>query len=77
PGSLELAVALRCAHVRGRRATLFVGAGIVRGSTPDAEWNETCRKARAMLEALGVPPATAASLPALFEPAAQLTERRS
>jgi isochorismate synthase EntC len=30
-----------------------VGAGIVEGSSPEAEWEETELKARALLEALG------------------------
>jgi salicylate biosynthesis isochorismate synthase/menaquinone-specific isochorismate synthase len=54
PGNAELAVALRCAIVRGNRARLFVGAGIVEGSQADAEWEETEMKARALLGALGV-----------------------
>ncbi len=49
----ELAVALRSALLRGPRARLFVGAGIVEGSSPQAEWDETALKARALLEALG------------------------
>src|SRR5467141_3255039 len=52
----ELAVALRSALIRGRRARLFVGAGIVEGSSPDSEWEETELKARALLDALGVRP---------------------
>jgi isochorismate synthase len=49
----ELAIALRSALVRGRHARIFVGAGIVEGSSPDAEWEETELKARALLDALG------------------------
>jgi isochorismate synthase len=49
----DLAVGLRSALLEGKRATLFVGAGIVRGSDPAAEWEETEAKARPMLEALG------------------------
>lgn len=52
--SLELAVGIRSALVRGAEATVFAGAGIVAGSTADAEWVETEEKARAMLDALGV-----------------------
>jgi salicylate biosynthesis isochorismate synthase len=52
----ELAVALRSALVRGRRARLFVGSGIVEGSSPEAEWEETEMKARALLDALGARP---------------------
>ena len=55
-GGAELAVALRSALVRGRRARLFVGSGIVQGSSPDAEWEETELKARALLDALGARP---------------------
>jgi isochorismate synthase len=56
PGRAELAVALRCAVIRGKRARLFVGAGIVEGSEARAEWDETELKARALLEALGAAP---------------------
>jgi len=55
-GRAELAVALRSALVRGRRARLFVGAGIVEGSSPEAEWEETELKAHALLDALGARP---------------------
>jgi len=55
-GRAELAVALRSALIRGRRARIFVGNGIVDGSSPDAEWEETELKARALLEALGARP---------------------
>lgn len=52
-GRCELRVALRSALVRGHRATVFVGAGIVRGSTEAAEWEETALKATRTLRALG------------------------
>ncbi|MFT3836678.1 MAG: isochorismate synthase [Myxococcaceae bacterium] len=55
-GSMHLSVALRCATIRGNQATLYVGAGIVEGSTAEAEWLETERKASTMLSALGVTP---------------------
>lgn len=48
----DLRVALRCALVRGSTARLFVGAGVVEGSTALGEWAETGRKAQPMLEAL-------------------------
>lgn len=54
PAGVTLAVALRSALVDGARAEVFVGAGVVAGSTADSEWQETERKARAMLPALGV-----------------------
>jgi salicylate biosynthesis isochorismate synthase/menaquinone-specific isochorismate synthase len=52
--ALELCVALRSALLTGRLAQVFVGAGVVKGSTADGEWRETQQKARPMLEALGV-----------------------
>jgi salicylate biosynthesis isochorismate synthase len=48
----DLRVALRCALVRGPAARLFIGAGVVEGSTPSGEWAETRRKASPMLHAL-------------------------
>ncbi|MBF5043962.1 isochorismate synthase [Aggregicoccus sp. 17bor-14] len=53
PGRAHLVVALRSALVEGARARLFVGAGIVRGSDPAAEWRETEIKGVAMRRALG------------------------
>ena len=54
PAGVTLAVALRSALLDGARAQVFVGAGIVAGSTAQAEWLETERKSKAMLPALGV-----------------------
>lgn len=51
-GRAELAVALRSALLRGERARLFAGAGIVEGSRAEEEWRETELKAAAMLSAL-------------------------
>lgn len=51
-GDGEIAVSLRCAVLRGRRATLHAGAGIVQGSQPEAELAETRLKLRAALSAL-------------------------
>jgi salicylate biosynthesis isochorismate synthase len=48
----DLRVALRCALVRGPAVRLFIGAGVVEGSTPSEEWAETRRKASPMLQAL-------------------------
>ena len=53
-GRGAFAVALRSALLRGPHAHIFVGAGLVRGSTPDGELAETSLKARAMLDAMGV-----------------------
>lgn len=46
---VTLAVALRSVLLQGTRARLFVGAGVVKGSTADAEWKETERKSWAIL----------------------------
>jgi salicylate biosynthesis isochorismate synthase len=48
----ELWVLLRCAEIRGDRARLYAGAGIVDGSDPLAEWQETDHKLSAMATAL-------------------------
>jgi salicylate biosynthesis isochorismate synthase/menaquinone-specific isochorismate synthase len=53
PSGAHIAVALRSALVRGDQARLFVGAGIVEGSSAEAEWRETEMKSLAMLRALG------------------------
>ncbi len=52
-GDGEFAIALRCAEIRGERARLFAGAGIVAGSLPEAELTETWLKLRAMTGVLG------------------------
>jgi len=52
-GDGELMVALRCALVVGRSATLFAGCGIVADSEPAREWDESRLKLRTMIEALG------------------------
>jgi len=52
-GRAEMAVAIRCGLVKGKRAIVFAGAGIVAGSDPDAEWDETENKMRPYLQALG------------------------
>jgi menaquinone-specific isochorismate synthase len=43
-GDGEFAVALRCAEIDGRRAVLYAGNGIVAGSDPADEWDETVAK---------------------------------
>lgn len=55
-GAAHLCVALRSALFRGEEALVYAGAGIVAGSSADLEWDETARKARAMLEALEASP---------------------
>ena len=52
-GEGEFGVAIRSALVRGNRATLFAGAGIVKGSDPDRELEETELKFPPLACALG------------------------
>lgn len=52
-GDGEFAVALRCGIVDGTTVRCFAGAGIVAGSDPDREWEETEAKLTPMLTALG------------------------
>ncbi|WP_278313717.1 isochorismate synthase [Lolliginicoccus levis] len=54
-GDGEWMVSIRCAEVRGGRARAFAGGGIVAGSDPRAELEETSAKLRTLLGALGVP----------------------
>ena len=51
-GDGDWAIALRCAALEGERATLYAGAGIVAGSDPVQELDETERKFRAFLDSL-------------------------
>jgi isochorismate synthase len=51
-GDGEWAIAIRCAELRGDHATLYAGAGIVKGSDPEREVAETEPKFRAFLDAL-------------------------
>ena len=53
PGRAHQMVALRSARIKGSQARLFVGAGIVAGSSAESEWRETEMKSQAMLRALG------------------------
>ncbi|MEW6338804.1 MAG: isochorismate synthase [Acidobacteriota bacterium] len=53
-GDGVLAVALRGALVHCERARVWAGAGIVAGSTPGGEYEETGMKARSALAALGL-----------------------
>jgi anthranilate synthase component 1 len=51
---LDTAIALRTCVIRGDRAWVQAGAGIVADSDPAAEWRETEAKARAVLLALAL-----------------------
>ncbi len=53
-GDGEWMLALRSAYLDGAAATLFTGAGIVRESDPESEWEETERKLFPMRRALGI-----------------------
>jgi anthranilate synthase component 1 len=50
-GDMDLAIAIRTAVLKDGRIYVQAGAGIVADSNPDAEWEETRNKARALLRA--------------------------
>ncbi len=50
--STELAVAIRSGLITGRTLSLFAGAGIVKGSDPDSEWQELENKIAPAINAL-------------------------
>lgn len=52
-GDGRLVVALRAAVLRGEHAWTYAGAGLVPGSDPEREWEETAVKMAMMREALG------------------------
>ncbi len=53
-GDGEWVVTIRCAQVEDKSVTLYAGAGIVSGSSPDKELAETGAKFNTMLGALGI-----------------------
>ncbi|WP_101925001.1 MULTISPECIES: isochorismate synthase [Luteimonas] len=53
-------VSIRCARVQGRTMHLYAGAGIVAGSQPESEVDETAAKFMALRNALGIDDAGAA-----------------
>ena len=53
-GEGEMAVAIRSGLVRGTEAWLFAGCGVVAGSDPEREWQETRLKLQPLAAALGV-----------------------
>ncbi|MCF4139016.1 isochorismate synthase [Streptomyces sp. Tue 6430] len=53
-GQGEFAVAIRSALVSGATAAVYAGCGIVAGSDPETEYQETRAKLRSMLHALGL-----------------------
>ena len=50
-GDMDLAIAIRTAVIKDGLLNVQAGAGIVADSNPDAEWQETLNKARAVLRA--------------------------
>jgi len=52
-GNGEFAIAIRCALLRDKEAFLYAGDGIVTGSDPDKEDQETTMKFKPLLTALG------------------------
>jgi len=51
-GNGEWYIAIRCGLVNSNKVTLFAGAGVVAGSDPHLEWQETDAKLGTMLKAL-------------------------
>jgi anthranilate synthase component 1 len=51
-GNLDFCIAIRTITMRGQHAEIQAGAGIVADSVPAAEYQESCDKASAMLQAL-------------------------
>ena len=51
-GDGDFAVGIRSIAIRGEEARVFAGAGIVEGSDPEQEWNETEIKMKGMLDAI-------------------------
>jgi anthranilate synthase component 1 len=52
--TLDTAIAIRTCVMKGDRAWIQAGAGIVADSDPPSEWRETDAKARAVLLALAL-----------------------
>jgi anthranilate synthase component 1 len=50
-GNMDVAIALRTAVVKNNTLYVQAGGGIVADSQPEAEWQETQSKARALLRA--------------------------
>lgn len=51
-GNLDTAIVIRTILMKGKKAMIHAGAGIVADSDPDNEYQETMNKARAMLRAI-------------------------
>ena len=53
-GNLDTCITIRTVLVKGQRAYIQAGAGIVADSQPDREYQETLNKAKGMLQAIAV-----------------------
>jgi anthranilate synthase component 1 len=51
-GNTDTAIALRTLLIKGNRVYIQAGGGVVADSDPNAEYEESCNKARAMIRAL-------------------------
>jgi anthranilate synthase component I len=51
-GEMDTAIAIRTAVIRDQQVQVQAGAGLVADSIPEAEWNETMIKARAVIKAV-------------------------
>jgi anthranilate synthase component 1 len=51
-GNMDTCINIRTVVVKGRQAFVQAGAGIVADSDPEAEYEETCNKAKAMIRAI-------------------------
>ena len=51
-GEMDTAIAIRTAVIRDQQVQVQAGAGLVADSVPQAEWNETLIKARAVIKAV-------------------------
>lgn len=54
PDAAEFAVGIRSAILHGTSMSLFAGAGVVRGSIPQLEWDELENKISIFMQALGL-----------------------
>jgi anthranilate synthase component 1 len=50
-GNMDVAIALRTAVVKNKTLYVQAGGGVVADSQPEAEWQETQNKAKALLRA--------------------------
>jgi len=51
-GNMDTCINIRTVVIKGRQAFVQAGAGIVADSDPEAEYVETCNKAKAMMRAV-------------------------